>query len=125
VQRIKAEQELAIATSPYGKLCHLCSAPATHAAEYTYGTRYFCDRHWPPPKTLPAYPFGQLIGLDPTERSFPSVFVIVAVLLILIPNFVIVLVHILSRGQIFKPTLPGAVVALIVMVGVWIWFAVT
>ena len=108
-------QEKLLDQSPLHKLCDKCGRPATHRQSYTASTRYFCDKHWPPPETVSFSPGKHGKGFN---RWFP----IILVLVIYIPNTFRAVVHFVSRGKHFDVTLPGAVTAVVFIFIFWIFY---
>ena len=108
-------KEYLLDQSPLHKLCDKCDRPATHRQSYTVSTRYFCDKHWPPPETVSFSPGDHGKGFSPW-------FGVILVLVIYIPNTFRAVVHFVSRGKQFDVTLPGAVTGIVFILIFWIIF---
>ena len=102
--------------SPTGYICHMCGRVGTHSQGYGSGTvLYFCDSHWPPPSTVS--------GTASAGKGMSPTFSLVTVLGFYGINYFRVLVHVITKGRQFEPSLKcalwGAVGSLLLVV----WFA--
>jgi hypothetical protein len=106
-----------VAASPMGKLCYHCNGPAIQVAEYTDGSvRYFCEQH-PPPRRSRATSPG-----DQGSKGFNPGFALVLVLGFVSVNTARALVQVVRPWKGYVPTLPGAIIGLVTVIGAWIWF---
>ena len=115
IREAQARQEKLFAQSPLHKLCDKCGRPATHSQSYSASTRYFCDKHWPPPKTVSFSPGKHGKGFSPW-------FCIILILIIYVLNSFRAVVHFVSRGKHFNVTLSGAVTGVVFLIVFWIFF---
>jgi len=103
-------------TSPTGHICYTCGKAASHSATYGSGNvLYFCDKHWPPPRTVSATARASK-GLNPT-------FALIVVLSLYGINYLRVFIHLLSSGKKFKPSLKGALWGFLGSFILVVWFA--